>query len=229
MKFLVVILVAIVASALLGCTNTPAVLPDPPVQEVPQEVEAQVQWEIIPVLSWEKTSTKSERKVWTETLIREIRKEFVKFDKAKGIEKFCPNYRNLSKYHRESFLGELFVGIAYKESGYNPKSEMMEGPPLNHKSIGLYQLSYSSDGHRCGLKESTKDLWNGPKNIACAVKLAARFVGNDGILTDGYQKSNAKGFARYWAVMRYQKNGKPRESYLYIKNKTNQLSICKGN
>ncbi len=172
-------------------------------------------------LSWEKGHP--ERQIWSEALRDAIRDRRGLLDKAQGFEPWCSKLS-------EDFWAELFVKISYYESGWKPETVFHEPQPLDVDSIGLFQLSYSSDKNHpgCeGIDPKTKSLKDPLVNIRCAVGIMARFIEKDGVLAEGFKSGSVKGLARYFSVMRSLKNGKPRDSFEGIKKHTKSLAFCK--
>lgn len=96
-------------------------------------------------LSWEKTDKPHpERAAWSLKLSEQIDKHFAKFDSAKDINYFCPKYASLDKSHKIKAIGDVFVGTAYYESGFNPSLYSVDvGKPdeADTWSVGLFQMS----------------------------------------------------------------------------------------
>jgi hypothetical protein len=103
-------------------------------------------------LSWEHTNKPHpERAAWSLKLSQQIDKHFAKFDSARDINYFCPKYSSLDKLHKTKAIGDIFVGLAYYESGFNPLSNDPDVAKINHPnnyedypeewSVGLFQMS----------------------------------------------------------------------------------------
>ncbi|MBD2291511.1 MAG: hypothetical protein ACK47N_10015 [Microcystis sp.] len=103
-------------------------------------------------LSWEKTDKPHpERAAWSLKLSEQIDKHFAKYNSAKDINYFCPKYASLDKTHKIKAIGDIFVGLAYYESGFNPLSNDPDVAKINHPnnyedypeewSVGLFQMS----------------------------------------------------------------------------------------
>lgn len=96
-------------------------------------------------LSWEKTDAPHpERAAWSNYLNLLIAKDLATYDSAKDITDFCPKYKTLSVQNKVKAIGEMFVGLAYYESGYQTASASVdvgvEGDK-NTYSVGLFQVS----------------------------------------------------------------------------------------
>lgn len=94
-------------------------------------------------------------------------------------------------------------------------------------SRGLFQLSVSSvRGLGCkDYIENSSDLHNEDKNIRCALTIAKNYFLQDKVVT-GKDDDKWRGLSRYWAVMRPEFDGKPRESYLKIMKAVQKLEGC---
>lgn len=96
-------------------------------------------------LSWENTNKPHpERAAWSLKLSEQIDKHFVGFDSAKDINYFCPKYGSLDKPYKIKAIGDVFVGTAYYESGFNPLLYSIDvGKPDKPDtwSVGLFQMS----------------------------------------------------------------------------------------
>lgn len=151
--------------------------------------------------------------------MNEVSSNFSSLDMASDVRPFCPTYYYLSLDLKKQFWAELFIGMAYKESGYNPASVYKESFGVD--SIGLYQLSYEDQWSYCDMNKAKGTLKDPIKNIECAIRGASRFITRDKVLALGTSSKTAKGLARYWSVMRSNSS-----AYSYIKHKTNSLSYC---
>ncbi len=104
-------------------------------------------------LLWEKV--RPEGKEWSEYLLGVLRNEIG--DKlinaeVKDMDKFCPNYNQLSKDARYNFYGYLMTAFAKFESGFDPKDGMNEKftkdggldrvTGIQVRSEGLFSMSY---------------------------------------------------------------------------------------
>jgi hypothetical protein len=141
---------------------------------------------------------------------------------------FCPSYGKLSESQRDVVWMQLMSIMAKYESGFNPKTYFMEPAPLNYESIGLFQLSYEDANNypECKLRRSEKNLVDGVTNINCAAIIMNKLVTRDNRVA-GIKPGSWKGGARYWAVLRYDKKGKPRPSYNSIVAYIKALPECK--
>lgn len=120
-------------------------------------------------LSWENTNKPHpERAAWSLKLSQQIEKHFSKFDSAKDINYFCPKYASLDKSHKIKAIGDVLVGTAYYESGFNPLSYSIDVGKPNEPdtwSVGLFQMSVvdqASYGLKLGYIFNPKQY---PKNV----------------------------------------------------------------
>lgn len=138
---------------LIGCTNLP-VTQGPSGERI--------------ALSWENTdAAHPERAEWSDALTKIVQDNFSTFDSATDISMFCPKYKSLSQDLKTKAWGELFVGLAYYESGYNPKSSSVDVGTAGNKetySDGLFQMS-GVDGASKHFGYKHVDLLDPIKNI----------------------------------------------------------------
>lgn len=93
-------------------------------------------------------------------------------------------------------------------------------------SRGLFQLSVSSSrGLGCSFVSNSGDLHNEDTNLKCALLIAKNYIVQDKIIT-GKVDDKWKGLSRYWAVLRPEFDGKPRNSYLKITKEIQKLEGC---
>jgi len=93
-------------------------------------------------------------------------------------------------------------------------------------SRGLFQLSVSSSrGLGCDSITKSDDLHNEDLNIKCALTIAKNYFVQDKVVT-GNVDGKWKGLSRYWAVLRPEFDGKPRESFVKITKAIQKLEGC---
>lgn len=153
---------------------------------------------VLLTLSWE--TNHSERKPWTTALVEAVEQHYKELDTAQDMGQFCPNYYKLDRDQRVQIWSELFVQVAYWESGWNPHSDYTEhtlgidrvtGQPV--VSSGLLQLSYGdtlwakwcpfnwdADKKINSFQTSIHDPKN---NLGCGVGIMARQVRKTGRIT----------------------------------------------
>jgi hypothetical protein len=183
----------------IGCQTAPISQENaPPLIDQPQ-TQARV------ALSWE---TKPERKAWSDSLISRMNAEWALYDAAKDIGTFCPKYGALPKATRQKAWGEIWVGLAYYESSWNPKSSSVDVGTQGDKgswSVGLYQVSRNDQPWAGGGTKYTYDELLTPlPNIHLATVLMKRQLKNTATIA----LPNSSKF-RYWAILlvgnKYQK------------------------
>ena len=154
-------------------------------------------------LSWD---SKPERKPWSTELIKAVQAHLADLEKG-SPDQFIAGYSGLSADRKILFWAELVVAMAKFESSWNPHNIFHEPPPLGVDSVGLLQLSYE-DQPVYGLEplsREQKSLEDPLVNIRCGVKILARLISKDGVITkevvvDGKRKF--RGASRYWSVLR---------------------------
>lgn len=96
-------------------------------------------------LSWENTTAPHpERAPWSSFMSELIDRQLPIYEMATDLKEFCPKYYFLDHEHQIKAIGEMWVAVAYHESGYNPKSQSVDvGTKSNRDtwSIGLFQMS----------------------------------------------------------------------------------------
>ena len=121
------------------------------------------------------------------------------------IGTYCPAYPRLDASNRRAFWVYLMSAVAKFESKYKPETSFQE----NFKdaqgnwviSRGLLQISKeSANGYGCGIVDATV-LHDPATNIACGVRIMARWIGEDGSIAR-LENSRWRGLARYWSPFR---------------------------
>jgi hypothetical protein len=161
----------------VGCAEIPKVTPTEP-----QKSERVA-------LYWENTTeAHPERMPWSDALTGLISKNLSEYSQAKDIESFCPKFKSLSDSLKIKAIGEIYVATAYYESGFNPKSRMMEGAPVHNWSEGLYQLTVPEGG----LNKVT--ILEPIPNIIAAETIMRKLLKSKGVLAVTYPGC-------YWSVL----------------------------
>lgn len=99
-------------------------------------------------LEWESEKNPG-RKEWSNYAYSVINQVFDQINQASDMEKFCPNYKTLTRDQQIQAWAQIFVGIAHWESSWDPTNDTYEGggiDPATHKqstSDGLLQVSYA--------------------------------------------------------------------------------------
>lgn len=153
-------------------------------------------------LSWENTTAPHpERAPWSDLVVSTFKTDLSVFSAAVDVEKFCPKFKSLSAQDRLRALGELWVGVAYYESGFKPTSASVDvgKPELKDTwSVGLYQMSVV-DQKNYGLTFGYKydDLLTPLPNIKLALAILKRQIEKR-----KYFAIPAPNPGLYWAVLR---------------------------
>ena len=195
-------------------------------------------------LSWENTDKPHpERVEWSLVLSQQIDKHFDAFNSSNDITFFCPPYESLNRKQRIKAIAEIFVWLAYYESGFDPLSFGPDVATKNHPrdfekypeewSVGLYQMSVidqNSYGLSLGLvfdptkypdgttlsELPTNDLRQPLHNIILATEVMAKMLLKHGKLRVG---SGA-----YWSTL--QPSGAHDKLYLIKEHILKYNSIC---
>lgn len=117
------------------------------------------------------------------------------------LRDWCPNPSN-----RVLFYTALMNALAKFESNYNEKETYVEKDIFDKNgknviSAGLLQISLESGkSYGCPITK-TEDLFDPAVNIACFVRIARRWVVNDGVIQGGHVDA-WRGLARYFSPFR---------------------------
>ncbi|MEN9390005.1 MAG: hypothetical protein RLZZ283_105, partial [Candidatus Parcubacteria bacterium] len=139
-----------------------------------------------------------------------------------GLDKYCPNYANLSREQRIGFWTQFINSVQKPESGCRSNAFGPE-PDLSRPSQGLMQLSYgdnpvcSKNRGACssisvsvdnaetaaGLSSTdSRRAINDPRNnLMCAVGIMD-CLATGGITSPDGRNNGYKGMDRYWSVLR---------------------------
>jgi hypothetical protein len=215
-KMLVVLIMAIYAMiAFSSCTTMPttdhpstvSVSPTPGPTPVPASTalpisEANPKFGYLP-LSWEKNHP--ERAAWSKSLIAQVVDAWSQLREPKDMDRFCAKYSSLFTEQRIKVWAELFVAMAYYESGWNPKSASVDVGTKDDRdtwSIGLWQMSViDQESYKLPLGYKYEHLLEPGPNGDLAVRIMARQIERRGTIVVSSSP--------YWAVIkeggRYQK------------------------
>lgn len=189
---------------------SPSPTPTPSVEVKPSPITA-----VAPKLSWDNDV----RKAWSEYLYNEMLGLLPTYDKAKDATKFCTNYNKLSDSQKAHMWSEMWVWVAYYESGWNPKTKYFE-KTMGYYSEGLLQLSYVDKKWatycKFPVKQDEKESILDPYiNLHCGINIMAKQIERKGavLLESGV----------YWAVLKI--NGKYTKIDK-ITSKTQSLTFC---
>ncbi len=121
------------------------------------------------------------------------------------IDAFCPGYRATNATGRRAFYVSLLAELARFESNFDPSVRYTESFSDNAGrrvvSRGLLQLSQeSANGYGCAITNA-EQLHDPQTNIACSVRILARWVERDGVIA-GYSTGAWRGASRYWSPFR---------------------------
>lgn len=193
-------------------------------------------------LAWENNERlKMTTSKWTKMIYQIIEKETPELlgeNIADDVEIFCPKYRTLRDSQRMNFWGQLIVGIAKYESGWNPITSSVEVNMTGTDSVtgkhiaseGLLQLSYQDDQNypiKCGFdwnkdknltqKDPRKTIFDPYLNLNCGIQIFANQLKR-------FQLIVVKDTRQlYWSVIFEGQSNKIKE----IAAMTNSLSFCK--
>jgi hypothetical protein len=129
----------------------------------------------------------------------------------KDIVYFCPAYPKLHTLERRKFWVGLLSAMAKPESNFKPQRFYQEnfkdrkGKPVI--SRGLLQISIESanqERYSCDIAYPAK-LHDPTINLACGVKILAKWVKTDGVIAKHSEPRVYKGGSRYWSTLRPQK------------------------
>ena len=98
------------------------------------------------------------------------------------IEAWCPAYPEASEQERKAFWTGLISALAKHESTWNPRAVGGGG-----KWFGLVQIApATARGYGCEAR-SGEALKDGEANLACAIRIMARTVARDRVVSAGMQ------------------------------------------
>lgn len=140
------------------------------------------------------------------------------------IADYCSNYRNLDIVNKKNFWVYFISSVTQFESAFDPTNVYQEsfnnGAGEAVLSVGLLQLSIEdARPYKCSEIQTSADLKDPLKNLACGIRIFNRWISGDGVI-----RSNAggwKGAARYWSTIR---NTSPNTS---IRSYTQAQTYCK--
>lgn len=166
-------------------------------------------------LAWE-SSSHPERELWSQYEYSVINTVFDQLDAAQDIKRFCPKYEKLTREQKVETWAQLFVGISYWETGYDPMNHTLEPGQgtddvtnLPVYSDGLLQLSYDDmdddgSGQYCHFdwaKDKTlaendihRTVFNPYINLFCGIHIMAQQV-------DNYKVAAPASKVAYWSTL----------------------------
>ena len=131
--------------------------------------------------------------VWTESVVKVVRKRLADLERARDKEDFCPGYNEASIVERETCWLLLVAGIAKKESNFIATDSFHEGGGLY--SYGLLSLSPGE----CANAPTVRDLHDPVRNLICGTNIMAKLIARHGFI-DG--PASSRGAAAYWSTLR---------------------------
>ncbi|OYU40129.1 MAG: lytic transglycosylase [Pseudorhodobacter sp. PARRP1] len=146
--------------------------------------------EVLPKMRWDHVP---EAANWTNAALVSVEKYDSKLAaRVPGdIETWCPGYKTASMDDRRAFWVGVMSAVAKYESGYNARAAGAG------RYYGLMQIStQTANAYACEANTGS-ELKSGAANLDCAVKIIARQVGRDGMVSG---KGN-RGVARDWGPM----------------------------
>lgn len=173
---------------------------------------------VVPALSWD---TDPKRKEWSAFLYKSLNSElFGAYNSAQDNERFCPKFKSLTKEQKAHVWSEMWVWIAYHESGWKPGTKYFE-KTMGYYSEGLLQLSYIDKDWAPYCKfprkqDAQESILDPIINLDCGLKIMREQIKKKGkiIVSSGV----------YWAVI---KEGGGYQKIDAITAKTKALSFCK--
>jgi hypothetical protein len=171
-------------------------------------------------IAWE-NSNHPERKLWSEYAFSVIHQYFDELDQAEDTSRFCKKYKTLNQDEKIAVWAQIFAGISYWETGWDPANRTVEGPGLDeitHEkpiSEGLLQLSYSDMNNYTDLDSGdpycpfdwSKDqvlpatdlhrtILNPYINLYCGIRIMA-----DSIVTNVKKGKKRVVYNEYWSTL----------------------------
>lgn len=146
--------------------------------------------EPLPVMHWDGRDSSAE---WTDATLAALDAEgaVLMSRVPSDVMEFCPSYASQSPENRRAFWAGLLSAMARHESGHNPRAKGGGG-----RYQGLMQIS-TATARNFGCDGS---MLEAKANMACAVKIAARQVGQDNAIARG--NGGWRGVARDWMPLR---------------------------
>lgn len=151
---------------------------------------------------------KSEGPGWTFTVRKAILDQDNRLANASPSDmgRYCPNYGTLTTKQKRLVWAKFFSLLANYESGYDPALKFTESFPDAEGNLvvsrGLLQLSKeSANGYGCAIGAAS-ELHDPAVNLRCAVRIASKWVVNDGVIARKTDAGKWHGLARYWSPFR---------------------------
>lgn len=168
---------------------------------------------------------------WTLAALHSVEFESMAELYPRDISEFCPKYIDLDAEGRRWFWVGLISIMTKYESGFNLNFTYQEPkPPLGPGtlSVGLLQLSKEDGKHYLVCRGTTDELLKTYDfNLKCGINILSTLVRSNNYISK-YDGKKWLGGPRYWSVLRPLKKGKPRKSYVAIKEFTRKFAKCGG-
>jgi len=137
---------------------------------------------LLPSMRWDGQRAPDEAESWTRATLAalETHGAVLPMLVPGDIDTWCPGYPEASLNDRRAFWAGLFSTLAKHESTWNPRAVGGGG-----KWFGLVQIAPATArayGCNAGSGAALKD---GTDNLSCAVRIAARTVARDGVVSAG--------------------------------------------
>ncbi len=131
----------------------------------------------LPVMRWDH---RPEAAQWTQATLDALRSEGAVLASTvpMDVAQYCPDYATAPVADRQAFWAGLFSAIAKYESTWNPRAKGGGG-----RYVGLLQISPAT-ADQVGCDLGAGGLTDGASNLACAVRIAANRVPENGGTTE---------------------------------------------
>ncbi|MHA7874292.1 transglycosylase SLT domain-containing protein [Roseivivax sp.] len=156
-----------------------ALRPDPSPEAVSASSRPKARRDKLPNARWGKTG---ERAVWTRAVLSSLNGHASRLPEVvpADIAAWCPAYPDADRRQREAFWVGLVSTLARHESTYRPR--VIGGGGRWH---GLLQI-LPSTARLYGCRADTgAALLDGSANLSCGLRIMARTVARDGVVSDG--------------------------------------------
>ena len=151
-----------------GATELAMSKPKPPVREGN-----------LPRTRWE---NRPEAKLWTRAALSALKEHGAALPRTvpRDIEAWCPAYAEAGPKQRRAFWVGLLSTLAKHESTFRPRAVGGGG-----KWFGLVQISPgTARGYKCRARSGAA-LKDGTANLSCAIRIMAKTVARDGVVSEG--------------------------------------------
>jgi len=149
---------------------------------------------VVPVTQWDH---RPEARDWTLSTMSAISAHGTPLIETPlaDVASFCPGYEEASDRDRQAFWVGLLSGLAKFESTWNPRAAGAGG-----RYRGLLQIfPQTARFHGCEIN-GAGELYEGSKNLSCAVRIASTAVERDGVVAGS--PGNWGGVAADWPPLR---------------------------